>query len=146
MTSRVHTVWWRSLGALALLLGMAAVVGAAIGHAWMLIALASLGALAWQQWKLRGLLSQLLSRRRIEPPRRAGAWSEVDALLPRSQVEMRAHKRRLLDMLRAYRAAAAALPDGVVVLERNSQRVVWFNESATRLLGLRYHRMSTHRW
>src|SRR6478672_199819 len=138
MTSRVHTVWWRSLGALALLLGMAAVVGAAIGHAWMLIALASFGALAWQQWKLRALLIQLVSRRHIEPPRLAGAWSEVDALLQRSQVEMRAHKRRLLDMLRAYRAAAAALPDGVVVLERNSQRVVWFNESATRLLGLRY--------
>ena len=138
MTARVHTVWWRSLGALALLLVLAAVVGAAIGHAWMLISLASLGALAWQQWKLRALLIQLVSRRRVEAPHRAGAWSEVDALLQRSQAEMRAHKRRLLDMLRAYRAAAAALPDGVVVLERNSQRVVWFNESATRLLGLRY--------
>jgi len=138
MTSRVHTVWWRSLGALALLLVLAAVVGAAIGHAWMLVALAGLGALAWQQWKLRSLLMHLVSRRRIDAPRHAGAWSEVDALLQRSQAEMRAHKRRLLDMLRAYRAAAAALPDGVVVLERNSQRVVWFNESATRLLGLRY--------
>ena len=32
---------------------------------------------------------------------------------------MRARKRRLLRMLRAYRAAAAALPDAVVVVERN---------------------------
>ncbi|MEO6138722.1 MAG: phosphate regulon sensor histidine kinase PhoR, partial [Luteimonas sp.] len=50
----------------------------------------------------------------------------------------RARKRRLINMLRAYRAAAAALPDAVVVVERNSQRILWFNESATRLLGLRH--------
>ena len=43
-------------------------------------------------------------------------------------------------MLRAYRAAAAALPDAIVVVERNSQRILWFNEAATRLLGLRYPR------
>ena len=36
-----------------------------------------------------------------------------------------------------WRAAAAALPDAVVVVERNSQRILWFNEAATRLLGLR---------
>jgi two-component system phosphate regulon sensor histidine kinase PhoR len=138
MTARVHTVWLRSLGTLVLLLALAAGIGIAIGHAWLSVALASLGALAWQQWKLRALLLHLVSRRRSDASRGNGAWSEVDALLQRSQAEMRAHKRRLLDMLRAYRAAAAALPDGVVVLERNSQRVVWFNESATRLLGLRY--------
>src|SRR3546814_17333401 len=51
---------------------------------------------------------------------------------------MRGRKRRLVEMLRAYSAAAAALPDAVVVLERNSQRVRWFNDAATRLLGLHY--------
>src|SRR5690606_3747041 len=35
-------------------------------------------------------------------------------------------------------AAAAALPDAVVVVDRNSQRVRWFNEAATPLLGLQY--------
>src|SRR3546814_20272612 len=51
---------------------------------------------------------------------------------------MRGRKSRLVEMLRAYSAAAAALPDAVVVLERNSQRVRWFNDAATRLLGLHY--------
>src|SRR3546814_8642195 len=54
------------------------------------------------------------------------------------QEEMRRRKRRLVEMLRAYSAAAAALPDAVVVLERNSQRVRWFNDAATGLLGLHY--------
>ena len=40
-------------------------------------------------------------------------------------------------MLRAYREAAAALPDAVVVIRRNSQRTLWFNKAATSLLGLR---------
>ena len=51
---------------------------------------------------------------------------------------MRTRKRRLLAILRAYRAAAAALPDAVVVIERNRQRVLWFNPAATPLLGLRH--------
>ena len=40
-------------------------------------------------------------------------------------------------MLRAYRAAAAALPDAVVVVERNNQRAV-VQRSRDPLLGLRF--------
>ena len=45
-------------------------------------------------------------------------------------------------MLRAYRAAADTLPDAIVAVERDSQRVQWFNRAATRLLGLQYPRDS----
>src|SRR5690606_39728793 len=55
-----------------------------------------------------------------------------------SDLEMRARKRRLVEMLRSYRAAATALPDAVVVVDRNTQRMQWFNEAATSLLGLRH--------
>ena len=44
--------------------------------------------------------------------------------------------RRLAGQLRALRNAAAALPDALVLLDRES-RVRWFNEAAVRLLGLR---------
>ena len=46
-------------------------------------------------------------------------------------------RRKLVAMLRAYRALADALPDAVIVAERDSQRIAWFNPAATRLLGLR---------
>lgn len=52
----------------------------------------------------------------------------------------RGTRRRLVDMLRAYRALADALPDAVIVAERDSQRIAWFNPAATRLLGLRQRR------
>ena len=84
------------------------------------------------------VLLRLTARQRLEPAQGRGVWNELDRLLFRGQAEMRTRKRRLLDMLRAYRAAAAALPDGVVVVERNSQRVQWFNKAASSLLGLQY--------
>src|SRR5690606_15546379 len=79
---------------------------------------AACAALAWLWRRLRRLESE-----RLEERRRA-----------------RAGRRRLLDLLRAYRALADALPDAVIVAERNSQRIVWFNPAATRLLGLRQPR------
>ena len=138
MSPRVRNAWLRTLGHLALVLGIAAVAGILVHAPWPAITLAALGIVAWHHWKLRGLLLRLTARQRLEPSRGNGVWHELDRLLHRSQSEMRARKRRLISMLRAYRAAAAALPDAVVVVERNSQRILWFNEAATRLLGLRH--------
>src|SRR5690606_29618584 len=116
------------------------VIGLLAGHPWPALAIAALAVVAWHYWKLRKLLLRLTARQRLAPSSGVGVWSELDRLLSRSQAEMRGRKRRLLAMLRAYRAAAAALPDAVVVVERNTQRVLWFNEAATPLLGLRHPR------
>lgn len=91
--------------------------GAAGALAWLLAAIAA-GALAWQ---VRRLHAQL-------------------AVRERAQADQRSRMRRLLSMLHAYRAAADTLPDAIVAVERDSQRVEWFNASATRLLGLSYPR------
>jgi two-component system phosphate regulon sensor histidine kinase PhoR len=121
-----------------LLLAAALLAGLLAGQAWMALALTALAALAWQAWKLRGLLSRLEGRQRTVPAGGAGVWAELDRLLHRDQQDIRVQKRRLLGMLRAYRALADALPDAVIVAERDSQRIAWFNAAATRLLGLRY--------
>jgi two-component system phosphate regulon sensor histidine kinase PhoR len=150
--------WTRTLGQLAAVLGAAVVVGLVVGHPWPVVTIAALGIVAWHYARLHDVLSRLSSGARVKPPTGEGVWNELDRLLHRSQSDVRARKRRLIDMLRAYRAAAMALPDAVVVLERNSQRVQWFNPAATSLLGLRYprdvgaplgerlHSMSLSRW
>ena len=94
--------------------------GTAGAIAWLLAAIAA-GALGWQAWQARQLRAQLSMRER-------------------AQADQRARIRRLLSMLHAYRAAADTLPDAIVAVERDSQRVEWFNAAATRLLGLRYPR------
>lgn len=138
MPPRARSAWFRTLGQLALILLAAAVIGVLIRHPWPTLTFAALGVVAWHYWRLRRLLMRLTARQRHSPPLGEGAWNELDRLLFRSQEEMRSRKRRLIEMLRAYRAAAAALPDAIVVVDRNSQRIQWFNEAAIGLLALRH--------
>ncbi|KAF1710425.1 phosphate regulon sensor histidine kinase PhoR [Pseudoxanthomonas kalamensis DSM 18571] len=138
MPKHIRSAWIRTLGQLAAVLVVALLLGWAIGYPWLVVTVVALAVVAWHYWRLRKLLLRLTARQRFEPAHGEGVWNELDRLLYRSQDEMRSRKRRLLDILRAYRAAAAALPDAVVVLERNTQRVVWFNKAASKLLGLRY--------
>ena len=138
MPHDIRSAWFKTLGQLALILALAVVVGLLVGQVWPIVTVAALGVVAWHYWRLRKVLLRLTARQRLEPAQGRGVWNELDRLLFRGQAEMRTRKRRLLDMLRAYRAAAAALPDAVVVVERNSQRVQWFNKAASSLLGLQY--------
>jgi len=140
MPPRARTAWFRTLGQLALVLAGGVVAGVLVGHPWPVVTLSALGVVAWHYWRLHGVLLRLTARQRLTPPLGEGVWNELDRLLYRGQAEMRGRKRRLIEMLRAYRAAAAALPDAIVVVERNSQRIQWFNEAGTALLGLRYPR------
>ncbi|WP_460726867.1 phosphate regulon sensor histidine kinase PhoR [Lysobacter rhizosphaerae] len=138
MPPRIRSAWFRTLGQLALILAAATLVGVLIRHPWQVLTVAALGVVAWHYWRLRKLLIRLTARQRYTPPLGEGTWNELDRLLHRGQQEMRGRKRRLIEMLRAYRAAAAALPDAIVVVERNSQRIQWFNEAAHGLLHLQH--------
>ncbi|HWS76936.1 MAG TPA: phosphate regulon sensor histidine kinase PhoR [Thermomonas sp.] len=140
MSPDARNAWFRTLGQLALVLALGLGLGLLVGQPWPTLTVTALGVVAWHYWKLRQVLLRLTARQRLQPPQGVGVWNELDRLLFRSQSEMRARKRRLLAMLRAYRAAAAALPDAIVVVERNSQRVLWFNEAAGPLLGLQFPR------
>ncbi|MCR6496736.1 phosphate regulon sensor histidine kinase PhoR [Thermomonas sp. S9] len=139
MPSIPRHAWLRTLFQLLLVLAAGLLAGLALGQPWPALAITALGVVGWHYWRLHRLLRRLAARQRLVP-HGGGVWSGLDALLYRGQTEMRARKRRLLAMLRAYRAVAAALPDAVVLVERNSQRILWFNEAATPLLGLRYPR------
>ncbi|PTA86947.1 PAS domain-containing sensor histidine kinase, partial [Kosakonia sp. H7A] len=85
MPQHIRSAWIRTLGALALWLLAALVVGVLLGHAWMALALAALAALGWSYWRLRRVLRRLTARQRWEPEPAQGAWNELDRLLYRSQ-------------------------------------------------------------
>ena len=143
MPLHFRSAWFKTLGQLVAALAAATLLGWLLGHVWPVLTAAALGVVAWHYWRLRKVLLRLTARQRIQPAHGDGVWNELDRLLYRSQSEMRARKRRLLDLLRAYRAAADALPDAVVVVDRNSQRVQWFNRAATTLLGLQRSGLGT---
>ncbi len=132
--------WQRAIAQLLALYLAALAFGWAIDHLWLPLAIVSMGVVAWHYWRLWRLLKRLTAHRTLSPARGRSVWSEAEDLLHRRQRDVHNRKRRLLDMLRAYRAAAAVLPDAVVIIDRNSQRVVWFNEASERLLGFHYPR------
>ncbi len=136
MPRDLRNAWFTTLGRLGLVLVGAVILGALAGSPWQAFAVATLGILAWQCWMLSRLMRRVAMRQREQPRPGKGIWRELDRLLHRNRHELQARKRHLLALLRAYRAAAAALPDAVVVVDRNSQRILWFNDAATPLLGL----------
>ena len=68
-------------------------------------------------------------------PRGRGVWEELLAELHRFLKGRDAEQARLAQALARFRAAARALPDGVVILDRE-HRIEWSNPTAARHLGI----------
>lgn len=127
----LRPAWLATLGVGAGALLLAALTGSLAGQLWPALALVALALLGWHGWQLQ----RLISAGTAGPGR--GIWTALARQLNDDRSRARARKARLIAMLKAYRAAADALPDAVVVVERNTQRIAWFNQAAGPLLGLR---------
>jgi two-component system, OmpR family, phosphate regulon sensor histidine kinase PhoR len=127
--------WQVSVGRFIVLLATALAVGLPL-HMGLYAALVALfGYSLWSLVSLYQMQSWLSSRRRRPPPEDRGVWSDISAHVYTRLRTERSRKRRLIALLRAFREAAAALPDGVVVLTKG-RSILWFNEAAERLMGL----------
>ncbi|MBN7919681.1 DUF3329 domain-containing protein, partial [Stenotrophomonas maltophilia] len=115
MPRHIRSAWLKTLATVAAVLLFAGLVGWFTGHLWLCIALGALASGQPAQNAAQPPVMPGQGRQRWDTAEEGtGVWNELDRLLYRNQVEMRVRKRRLLDMLRSYRAAAAALPDAVV--------------------------------
>ncbi|MBK6728425.1 MAG: phosphate regulon sensor histidine kinase PhoR [Xanthomonadales bacterium] len=127
--------WQVSIGRLLLLVAAAVLVGYLGDHVQLALIVALSCYALWSLHHLLRMQRWLLARTRLPPPSGMGVWSDVAEFVFRRHQASRQRQRRLVRLLRAYREAAAVLPDGVVVLSPMRQ-LVWFNASAARLLGL----------
>ncbi len=127
--------WQVSLGRFVVLLVTAFLIGLPFNAQLYTLLAASFGYCVLSLVSLYQIQSWLRSRRRRPPPEDRGVWSDISAYVYSQLRAERSRKRRLIALLRAFREAAAALPDGVVVLTRG-RSVLWFNEAAGQLLGL----------
>src|SRR5262249_2972365 len=93
-----------------------------------------LAQLAYELAQRRGLRRWLEHGETPEPPRARGAWDEVHALIHRARRESARREAELAHALARWRAAARALPDGVVILD--GERIAWCNDNASLHLGV----------
>lgn len=120
-----------------------ALAGVAVALGWLFgqifLALAILFALLFI-WYFRNLIRLqrwLQKGKKYVPPLAGGLWGEVFNGIYRLQQRSRARNKRIVKLLNRFRESTAALPDGVVVLDQSGD-IEWWNESAEKLLGLRY--------
>lgn len=64
-----------------------------------------------------------------------GLWGDVYSRIARVSARQAQREQRLRTLLNEYTASTSALPDAAVALD-SADRIRWFNEAASRLLGL----------
>lgn len=127
---------WFLLARLALVILFGALAGWLFGHAAAGVVIALVLALGLQLLNLFRLEQWLRERGTRDAPEASGLWGEVVSQVVRLHRRKRFHKQRLLDVFRELRRSTAAMPDGVIVLNRDWD-ITWFNQMAGQMLGLR---------
>lgn len=119
-----------------LLLIAALAAGWFIGHAdrWLYGAIAVY--LAWHLINLFRLEHWLQYSRQFNTPKTFGIWDDIFNNIYQLKRRERERKWRLVQLLREIRDSTAAMPDGMVILDRVGE-IRWLNEAAGRLLHLR---------
>ncbi|HSH27617.1 MAG TPA: phosphate regulon sensor histidine kinase PhoR [Wenzhouxiangella sp.] len=119
---------------LAALLAGALVLAAFLGHLSWLVLLALGVFLARWLYQLYRLDRWLRSRRR-DPPASWGVWGQLFDNYYRLRRRHHQSKRRLAAVIREFREATAAMPDGILMLD-SEFRILWYNQSGRALVGL----------
>jgi two-component system phosphate regulon sensor histidine kinase PhoR len=129
--------WWRPLSVLAGILLVALMLWA--GSGWV----AALGFLAGVQafvmlrrlWEEFRLARWLENPDEVEPPDATGTWGDIFYRLQKLQRRHKTSRGELTSALEQFEHAAMAVPDGMVILNRNEQ-IEWCNPASRTYMGL----------
>jgi two-component system, OmpR family, phosphate regulon sensor histidine kinase PhoR len=128
--------WLQELLCLGLLLIAALIAGWVVGQVGRLLFVTVAIYLLWHVFNLYRLERWLGHNRGFDVPRTIGIWDDVFSQFYQLKRRERERKWRLVQLLREIRDSTAAMPDGMVILDRVGE-IRWLNEAAGRLLHLR---------
>ncbi|RFA30375.1 PAS domain-containing sensor histidine kinase [Alkalilimnicola ehrlichii] len=113
------------------------VLGYLVNQLFLVLFLGTLIYLGWHLSNVARLEFWLRTDRRFEPPHGRGLWEDIFNHIYRLQKHHRQRRRRLIEMLQAFRESIDAMPDAAVVL-RDDGEMQWWNSAAEHLLGLKW--------
>lgn len=88
-------------------------------------------------WLLIRLVLLIRRQHRLAPPFPLGLWGEVYRGIARYQQRGRKSRKRQIRFSRRFREAANAVPDALVILDKQ-HRVEWANPAAAKLMNIRW--------
>ena len=133
----MNPVWSSMIGVAVASAIVGLMVGAFAGATWAWVAVAGILGLRllYHALHLAGLFHWLRNPQLRTLPGGHGVWEEVLAKLHRTLKNRESERDQLARALLRFRAAAQALPDGVVILDRDDH-IEWANATARRQLGV----------
>jgi two-component system phosphate regulon sensor histidine kinase PhoR len=129
--------WSRTLLRFGIYLSVTLIVGAIIGQVTLTLLIAALLVLISNYVQLYRLTKWLWQSRTISPPKASGIWQHIYEGVYSLQRRNRTKHKSLGELVKRFREGTEALPDAVVVLDKNV-RIVWCNHNACIELGLRW--------
>ena len=115
---------------------VATAVGLLQGDVALYLLLALCGYLLWHLWNLYRFEGWIKAGATNDAPDLTGIWGELVSYILRLRQRSRERKRRYKTLIKEFRKSSAALPDGTVLLDAENT-ILWFNEAAGRMLGLK---------
>jgi two-component system phosphate regulon sensor histidine kinase PhoR len=109
--------------------------GSVVDQVYLFLLLALLAYSLRNLYNLRRLAIWLGNPKFADIPIHFGLWGDVYSKVARVSLRQAQREKRLAELVNEYTASTSALPDGAVALD-SSGRIRWFNDAATRLLGL----------
>jgi two-component system phosphate regulon sensor histidine kinase PhoR len=106
-----------------------------VGQVTLLLLLALLAYSFRNLFNLQRLANWLGNPQIDDVPIHFGLWGDIYSRIARVTARQLQREKRLKTLLNEYSASTSALPDATVALDAEG-RIRWFNEAASRLLGL----------
>ncbi|GGA65961.1 PAS domain-containing sensor histidine kinase [Neiella marina] len=134
---RERSIGWGTLTTVILMLAVAGIFGLLFDAPLLFAGVCALALLFWHYRHMKQLSVYLWRDKRFAPPAGSGSWGVIYDGLYRLQQRNRRRRKDLARLLKRFRRGAEALPDGAVVIQKD-RSIVWSNQLAQRLLGLRW--------
>lgn len=125
------------IGRLLIILSMAVLLGLFFGYIETFVLLALLGYMFWHIYYIWLLARWLSKDKKYTPPLATGIWGAIFDEIYRLLKRQRKRNKRFTDLLHRFRESTNAMPDGVVILQRDGE-IEWWNTNAGEWLALRY--------
>ena len=127
--------WAQEFWRIVVLMALAWAAGAVLDQVYLVLFLALLAYSLRNLYNLKRLSTWLANPQFADIPTHFGLWGDIYSTIARVSLRQSEREKKLTALLNEYTASTSALPDGAVALDSHG-RIRWFNDAASRLLGL----------